>query len=45
MKDILDTGVKNVRNVQTYSIGDGVINDFPEIINAHRSNGRKIIFL
>ncbi len=44
MKDILDTGVKNVRNVQTYSIGDGVINDFPEIINAHRSNGRKIIF-
>mgnify|MGYP000241624847 CR=1 FL=1 len=44
MTNILDTGVKNVRNVQTYSIGNGSINDLPSVTKAHRIHSGNIIF-
>jgi len=44
MSNKLDTGVKNVRNVLRYTIGNGAVNELPKLINYHRENNNKIIF-
>lgn len=36
---ILDTGVRNVRNVQRYTVGAGALADLPQLLAARRSQG------
>lgn len=36
---ILDTGVRNVRNVLRYTIGEGALSNLPSLLAAHRSKG------
>jgi 3-deoxy-alpha-D-manno-octulosonate 8-oxidase len=36
---ILDTGIRNVRNVLRYTIGEGALSDFPKLLASHRSEG------
>jgi 3-deoxy-alpha-D-manno-octulosonate 8-oxidase len=44
MGNILDTEIRNVRNVQQYTIGSGAINDLSEIIKYRRKEGKSVIF-
>ena len=46
MSKKLDTGIKNVRNVSRYTIGDGSINELPRLIATQRQKQRQnILFL
>jgi 3-deoxy-alpha-D-manno-octulosonate 8-oxidase len=36
---ILDTGVRNVRNVLRYTVGEGALADLPKLVAARRSEG------
>lgn len=40
---ILDTGVRNVRNVLRYTIGEGGLSDLPKLLEAHRIEGTGVI--
>ena len=45
MSNKLDTGVKNVRNILRYTIGNGAIQELPKLINIKRKNSnKKVIF-
>ena len=39
--NILDTGIKNVKNVSRYTVGEGALNDLPIILNSCRSQKRE----
>jgi 3-deoxy-alpha-D-manno-octulosonate 8-oxidase len=46
MSKKLDTGIKNVRNVSRYTIGNGSINELPQLIATQRQKKRQnILFL
>ncbi len=46
MSKKLDTGIKNVRNVSRYTIGNGSINELPQLIATQRQKQRQnILFL
>jgi len=38
--NILDTGIKNEKNVSRYTVGEGALNDLPIILNSCRSEKR-----
>lgn len=40
---ILDTGVRNVRNVLRYTVGEGAMSDLPKLLVARRSEGTGLI--
>jgi 3-deoxy-alpha-D-manno-octulosonate 8-oxidase len=44
---ILDTGIRNVRNVTRYTIGEGSLSDLPRVLSARRSEstGSVIFFI
>jgi len=44
MTNMLDTGIKNVRNVQQYTIGKGAIHDLSKLIYGLRKNNQEIVF-
>ena len=44
MKDILDTGIKNVRNVPQYTFGKGAINDMSKLIKKRLNNRKGLVF-
>ena len=40
----LMTGIKNVKNVQQYTIGDNAINDLPSLIEKQRVDKQQVVF-
>ncbi len=44
MGNVLDTEIRNVRNVQQYTIGSGALNDLSEIIERKRKQDKSVIF-
>jgi 3-deoxy-alpha-D-manno-octulosonate 8-oxidase len=44
MVNILDTGVRNARNVRQYTIGNGAINDLPKLTEEQRGVGESIVY-
>jgi len=43
MKSILETGIRNARNVQRYTIGEGSINFLSKLIEDRRRNNKEVI--
>ena len=44
MTNILNTGIRNARNVQQYTIGDGAIHDLSKLIGDRRTGNKEVIF-
>jgi len=44
MTNALDTGIKNVRNVHQYTIGNGSINDLADLIDSRCGENKEVVF-
>ena len=44
MKRILETGIRNARNVQRYTIGEGSMNVLSKLIEDRRRNNNEVIY-
>jgi|TARA_Y100000294_G_scaffold68314_1_gene64701 3-deoxy-alpha-D-manno-octulosonate 8-oxidase len=42
--DLLITGIKNVRNIQQYIIGNGALSDLPNLLEMKRNQNNKVVF-